>query len=132
MKKRKRRSWGNSATVGFVLPFPRACGEAGFAPQIVSRSSHWDFMAALVRAGVGIALLPAPYCRRLDPSQFTCRPVIEPEIRWEMAIAWRKTGYLSHAARAWLDVARETLPGQPGDDFVYTRSDNAAQAPQDD
>jgi DNA-binding transcriptional LysR family regulator len=75
-------------------------------------------MAALVLAGVGIALLPAPYCRRLDPAQFTCLPVVNPEIPWEMAIGWRRNGYLSHAARAWLQVARDTLPGQAGDDFM--------------
>jgi DNA-binding transcriptional LysR family regulator len=95
-----------------------ACSSAGFAPTIVSRSGHWDFMVALVLAGVGIALLPAPYCRRLDPTQFTCRPVAEPEILWEIAVGWRRNSYLSHAARAWLDVARETLLGQSGDDFM--------------
>jgi DNA-binding transcriptional LysR family regulator len=96
-----------------------ACRAAGFAPTIVGRSGHWDFMAALVLAGVGIALLPAPYCRRLDATQFTCRPVVEPEIPWEMAIGWRRNGYLSHAARAWLDVARETLQKQTGDDQMH-------------
>ena len=95
-----------------------ACSHAGFAPTIVSRSEHWDFMVALVLAGVGIALLPAPYCRHLDSTQFTCRPVVEPEILWEIAVGWRRNGYLSHAARAWLDVARETLRGQSGDDFM--------------
>jgi DNA-binding transcriptional LysR family regulator len=96
-----------------------ACRVAGFAPTIVGRSGHWDFMAALVLAGVGIALLPAPYCRRLDSTQFTCLPVVEPEIPWEMAIGWRRNGYLSHAARAWLEVARETLPSQAGDDLMH-------------
>jgi DNA-binding transcriptional LysR family regulator len=76
-------------------------------------------MAALVLAGVGIALLPAPYCRRLDVAQFTCRPVVAPEIPWEMAIGWRRKGYLSHAARAWLEVARETLPGLTTDNFTH-------------
>ncbi|CAB3687471.1 LysR family transcriptional regulator [Trinickia soli] len=121
--------YGESLALNDVVT--RACRDAGFAPQIVARSSHWDFMAALVHAGVGVALLPAPYCRRLDPAHFTCRPVVEPEIRWEMAIAWRKNGYLSHAARAWLEVARETLPGQPGDDFVYTRSDSGTDVSGD-
>jgi DNA-binding transcriptional LysR family regulator len=97
-----------------------ACRQAGFSPAIVGRSGHWDFMAALVHAGVGIALLPAPYCRRLDTTHFTCRPVVEPAIPWEMAIGWRRNGYLSHAARAWLDVARETLPGHIGIDFTHT------------
>lgn len=96
-----------------------ACRTAGFAPTIVGRSGHWDFMAALVLAGVGIALLPAPYCRRLDVAQFTCRPVVAPEIPWEMAIGWRRKGYLSHAARAWLEVARETLPGLTTDNFTH-------------
>ncbi|MGN6652267.1 LysR substrate-binding domain-containing protein [Trinickia sp.] len=123
--------YGESLALNDVVT--RACRDAGFTPQIVSRSSHWDFMAALVRAGVGIALLPAPYCRRLDPAYFTARPVVEPEIRWEMAIAWRRSGYLSHAARAWLDVARETLPGQPGDEFVYTtHADNFDEPAADD
>ncbi len=95
-----------------------ACSEAGFTPTIVSRSGHWDFMSALVQAGVGIALLPAPYCRRLDIDVFSCRPVIEPSIHWDMAVGWRRNGYLSNAARAWLEVARKTMPANLGDDFL--------------
>ncbi|WP_027792971.1 LysR family transcriptional regulator [Paraburkholderia acidipaludis] len=97
-----------------------ACRAAGYVPQIVGRSGHWDLMAALVLAGVGIALLPAPYVRRLDAARFTCLPVSEPEIAWDMAIGWKRNAYLSHAARAWLDVAREEF-GKPSsflDDFV--------------
>jgi DNA-binding transcriptional LysR family regulator len=96
----------------------KACREAGFVPTIVSRSGHWDFMAALVQAGVGIALLPSPYCRRLDTNAFTCRPVVDPEIHWDMAVGWRRNSYLSNAARAWLEVARQTLPANLGDDFL--------------
>jgi DNA-binding transcriptional LysR family regulator len=106
-----------------------ACRQAGFVPTIVGRSGHWDFMAALVQAGVGIALLPAPYCRRLDATQFTCRPVVEPEIPWDMAIGWRRNGYLSHAARAWLEVARQTLPGQSGNDFMHAPMPGNAAPP---
>ncbi|MEK6425964.1 MAG: LysR substrate-binding domain-containing protein [Burkholderia gladioli] len=96
-----------------------ACAQAGFTPSIVSRSGHWDFMAALVHAGVGIALLPEPYCRRLDPAQFSCRPIVEPEIQWSIAVGWLKRGYLSHAARAWLDVAREVGPADPASDLAF-------------
>jgi DNA-binding transcriptional LysR family regulator len=95
-----------------------ACRAAGFAPTIVGRSGHWDFMAALVQAGIGIALLPAPYCGRLDAEAFTCRPVVAPEIRWDMAVGWRRNGYLSHAARAWIEVAREILPANVDQDFM--------------
>jgi DNA-binding transcriptional LysR family regulator len=101
--------YGESLALNDVVM--RACRDAGFTPSIVGRSGHWDFITALVGAGVGIALLPEPYCRPLDPERYTIVPVVEPEISWDMAIAWRKDGYLSNAARAWLDVARETLPG---------------------
>ena len=108
--------YGESLALNDVVQ--NACRTAGFTPTIVSRSDHWDFMAALVLAGVGIALLPEPYCRRLDAGRFTCRPIVAPEIPWDMAIGWRRNGYLSHAARAWLEVARETLPNQTLDDFI--------------
>ncbi len=101
--------YGESLALNDVVM--RACRDAGFTPSIVGRSGHWDFITALVGAGVGIALLPEPYCRPLDPERYALVPVVEPEISWDMAIAWRKDGYLSNAARAWLDVARETLPG---------------------
>ena len=94
-----------------------ACRKAGFTPTIAGRSGHWDFISALVAAGVGVALLPRPYCSRLDPARFTAVPV-EPEIPWDMALGWRRNGYLSHAARAWLDIAREVLPGRRDEDFT--------------
>jgi hypothetical protein len=35
-----------------------------------------------------------------------------------MAVGWRRNGYLSNAARAWLEVVRQTLPANLGDDFL--------------
>jgi len=91
-----------------------ACRTAGFTPTIVGRSGQWEFMASMVETGMGIALLPAQYCRRLDSGSgsggFTCRPLVAPKIHWNIAIGWRRNAYLSRAARAWLEVAREILP----------------------
>lgn len=88
-----------------------ACRTAGFTPAIVGRSGQWEFMASMVETGMGIALLPAQYCRRLSSGGgFTCRPLVAPEIHWNLAIGWRRNAYLSRAARAWLEVAREILP----------------------
>lgn len=87
-----------------------ACRGAGFTPTVAGRSSHWDFIAAMVEAGVGVALLPASQCQRLDPHAVTLIADVKPEIPWALALAWRRHGYLSHAARAWLAIARELLP----------------------
>lgn len=35
-------------------------------PRIAVRSGQWDFLAAMVQAGVGIAILPEPICQRTD------------------------------------------------------------------
>jgi DNA-binding transcriptional LysR family regulator len=39
-------------------------------PRIAVRSGQWDFLAAMVQAGVGIAILPQPICERLDKKSF--------------------------------------------------------------
>lgn len=87
-----------------------ACRRAGFTPAIAGRSSHWDFIGAMVAAGVGVALLPASQCVRLDAREVVLVPELQPEIPWDLALAWRRQAYLSHAARAWLVLARELWP----------------------
>ena len=44
----------------------KAFRRAGFEPHIAVRSGQWDFLASMVQAGVGIAMLPEPVCRWLD------------------------------------------------------------------
>lgn len=88
-----------------------ACVRAGFTPHISGRSGQWDFMASLVRLGVGIALLPQIFCETLPPGQFCIVPVADPPLEWTLMLAWRRHGHLSFAARAWLDLVRAQLAG---------------------
>jgi DNA-binding transcriptional LysR family regulator len=88
-----------------------ACVRAGFTPIVAGRSSQWDFMASMVAAGVGLALLPALFTRRLE-GRCAVVALEDPQIWWHMALVWRRGRYLSHAARAWLDLARIMLPVQ--------------------
>lgn len=84
-----------------------ACHRAGFSPQVASESSQWDFMAAMVAADVGAALLPKTICRRLDATRVTVLPLVEPVLRWDLALVWRRGRHLSPAARAFVEVVRE-------------------------
>ena len=82
-----------------------ACRESGFTPNVVAGSSQIDFIVELVAAGMGVGFLPRmltgkhghPGVRRL---------AVSPTMHWHMAMIWRRGGYLSHAAKAWLDLAR--------------------------
>lgn len=85
-----------------------ACRRQGFAPKVAAESSQWDFMAALVAADVGVALLPRTICARLDRSRVRVRvlPLVEPELPWDLALVWKRGRYLPPAARAFLEVVR--------------------------
>ena len=90
-----------------------ACREAGFEAKIAARSGQWDFMAELVAARVGLAFLPRPLCERLSRERFGWIPLVEPRIMWRLAFVWLRDGYLSHAARAFLDMLKTNYPPSP-------------------
>lgn len=86
-----------------------ACANAGFVPNVVARSRYWDFIAELVAAKVGIAILPDEAFARLDPKRVVRRPLKDPEIVWELGLIWRED-YVSRAARAWLACCEQIFP----------------------
>ncbi|ATP27881.1 LysR family transcriptional regulator [Chromobacterium violaceum] len=86
--------------------------ELGRTPNIVGRSAHWDFIVELVAANLGVTLLPRSIVERLDRQLFDVVPLYDHKLYWHLALIWQRGGYLSHAARAWLALTRETLGGQ--------------------
>lgn len=89
----------------------RAFQRSGFTPQIAVRSGQWDFLAAMVQAGMGIAILPEPICQRLDKQSLLWLP-LESELEWKLALIWREGSYLSRSAQAWINCCSEFWPGE--------------------
>ena len=87
------------------------CQQQGFTPTIAARSSQWDFLAAMVRSGMGVAFLPEPICRQLSGPELVIRP-LEPPLSWRLGVIWPKARYLSRTAEAWLALCREQLSDQ--------------------
>lgn len=77
----------------------------GVKPRIAVRSGQWDFLAAMVQAGVGIAILPEPVCQRLDKQTLRWLP-LQSDLRWELGMIWREGVYLSRSAQAWLQCCK--------------------------
>jgi DNA-binding transcriptional LysR family regulator len=89
------------------------CARNGFRPAVAARSGQVDFIVGLVEAGLGVALLP----RLIIAGHAGTAAQVwldEPDTLWRMALIWRRGGYLSHAARAWLELAREVHPEDAG------------------
>ncbi|NBD27472.1 LysR family transcriptional regulator [Paenibacillus glycinis] len=85
-----------------------ACERQGFRPHVVYSSTQWDFISELAAVNLGIALLPDKICKELDRERLRIIRT-DPPIPWELAMIWRKNGYLSHAAREWIALARTML-----------------------
>jgi DNA-binding transcriptional LysR family regulator len=85
-----------------------AFGEAGFEPKVAAQSGQWDWLVAMASAGLGVALLPEPFIGRLATERLEAVRIVEPEIAWTAAHIWNPR-YLSHAARAWLEVCGDAL-----------------------
>ncbi|PND29874.1 LysR family transcriptional regulator [Achromobacter pulmonis] len=90
----------------------QACAEAGFQPGIAAQSAHWDFLVAMASTGLGVALLPEPLMQRIKTRGLSTAKLAKSGIQWEVGHIWQQSVYLSHAARAWLEVCDEVL-GKP-------------------
>jgi len=111
---RERVSFAELADHPFILYGPgfalnpmilEACRESGFTPTVVAHSSQVEFIIELVAAKLGIALLPRMIAEQRQHPMTRCVPIDTPELYWHMALIWRRGGYLSPAAQAWLGLA---------------------------
>jgi DNA-binding transcriptional LysR family regulator len=80
------------------------CRSRGFTPKVVARSSQIDFIVELVSAGLGVAFLPRMIALQQARPSIHQAQLREPQTRWQLAMMWRREAYLSHAARAWLQI----------------------------
>ena len=85
-----------------------ACEKRGFVPAVAARSGQIDFIVELAAAGLGVAFLPRNMALQRHQEGIAQVLLDEPDTLWHIALIWRRGGYLSHAARAWLDLARDT------------------------
>ena len=82
-------------------------------PRIAVRSGQWDFLAAMVQAGVGVAILPEPVCEKLDKTTLMWLP-LQSELRWQLGMIWREGVYLSQSAQAWIACCKTFWPAEAG------------------
>jgi len=87
-----------------------ACVRVGFHPQVIYKSSQWDFLSEMVAANIGITLLPQTICSELEPERFRILSLVDPEIKWHLGMIWRKNAYLSYATREWIRFTQGMLP----------------------
>lgn len=84
-----------------------ACKMAGFTPNIVCRTSQWHLLADMVYQRMGVALLPQYYTDMLNPIKFCAIPLVDPELRWHLSMAWKKNILPTPAVNAWINIIHQ-------------------------
>lgn len=84
----------------------RLSRKAGVQLNIAFRSGQWDFLAAMVEADMGVAILPEPICHKLTSSKLIFKPM-QPAMTWDLALIWRQSLPLTPAANALLELSKQ-------------------------
>ncbi|QYJ75968.1 LysR substrate-binding domain-containing protein [Shewanella sp. FJAT-52076] len=79
---------------------------AGVELNVAYRSGQWDFLASMVEANMGLAILPAPICEKLTDKSLCFRPLSGGHT-WDLALIWRSHLHLTPAAAAFLALSRD-------------------------
>ncbi|MBB6446407.1 LysR family transcriptional regulator [Bacillus benzoevorans] len=80
----------------------KQCMNEGFTPNILIKSSQWDFMAEMVAANLGVTILPESICSRVDHQHIKIMD-LKPATPWNLAVMTKKDKYVSNVARTFID-----------------------------
>lgn len=86
--------------------FDRACAAAGFEPDIAFEAAAPPLLLRLAARGLGIAVVPALTTAEAAAFGVRVRPIIEPELHGQLALAWRRDRPGSPAAKVLLGQLR--------------------------
>src|SRR5437667_123211 len=67
----------------------RLCGSAGFSPRVVQEARDTFTLLNLVRAGIGVALVPRS-ARQMRVSGVRFSDINRREAEWDVGVAWHK------------------------------------------
>ncbi|MBB3397015.1 MULTISPECIES: LysR family transcriptional regulator [unclassified Rhizobium] len=89
-----------------------ACRRQGFVPNVAMQSAQTRFIAKLVEARLGVAFMPRMVAMADRPDSVAILELDNPDIVWDMSLAWRRDGYLPKAATAFIDLVQEIVADQ--------------------
>ncbi len=89
---------------GLRLLLDDACAAAGFAPRIALEAGDPGVLARLAARGLGVAIVPASLAAG-HADALHAVPIVRPELRGALALAWRAGGAASPAGRALVEHA---------------------------
>lgn len=78
-----------------------ACKNAGFIPDIISKTSQWNFIEEMIDRELGICIMPESVAKLLKSSSVTIE-IEEPILEWRLGVIWNKDKYMNFITKEWL------------------------------
>jgi DNA-binding transcriptional LysR family regulator len=86
-----------------------ACRQAGFEPQVVFESEDRETILGLVAAGVGITFTTRFTAHHTRVDGPVTVDIVEPRLRREVGVVWRRNRYLPQAARNLITLLEDVV-----------------------
>ncbi|MBF6174309.1 LysR family transcriptional regulator [Nocardia blacklockiae] len=87
----------------------RACAAAGFEPNVAFEAAAPPLLLKLAARGLGTAVVPALTSEEAAAFGVRAIPIVEPELRGQLALAWRTDRLTTPAAKVLLGQLRLAL-----------------------
>ncbi|MBN1610800.1 MAG: LysR family transcriptional regulator [Polyangiaceae bacterium] len=87
-----------------------ACRKAGFVPKVLLRLESGEAIREVVRAGLGLTVLPAGYLAERDPTLCAVR-LTHPTPKRDVHVAWDERTRPSAATLAFVDALKRAAAG---------------------
>ena len=86
----------------------RLCGSAGFSPRVVQEAKDMFTLLNLVRAGIGVALVPAS-AKKMRVSGVKFGHIRNREAEWDIGLAWNRL-HESALMKNFVEICLEHSP----------------------
>lgn len=86
-----------------------ACKECGFEPDIILKTSQWDFIIEMISLNQGITIIPKPIVKRFKVNDIKMIPIKSPEISWDIGFILKDNEYISTSAKLFIEYVRNNI-----------------------
>lgn len=84
-----------------------ACKIAGFEPNIILKTSQWDYIMEMVSLNQGVSIMPEPIVRRFKREDFKLISVENPNISWNVGFILKKDKHISKYLKSFIEFTIE-------------------------
>lgn len=86
-----------------------ACNLSGFKPDIIIKTSQWDFIIELVALNQGITIMPKPIVERFKAKDIKTIKIKKPNISWDIGFIVKKEKYISKSVKNFVKYVEQNL-----------------------